>query len=388
MPNYLHPHLKLHHLHFTEINELYVSLSLQAFSLGLIGIFVPIYIYTLGFSISQLALFFIITAITRTVMHPIAAKLVMRYGPKHIITLSYILLFCYMIFLYFLPTQPQILFLAAIVGGVADDMFWMARHIDLATVTTNSNTAKKFSVLLIFSTFAQALSPLLGGLIASSFGMEYTILGASIGLLIAMYPLIKTPEPVVPKKINLRLLRTAPGKHLIANFAINAQGVVAAFQWPLFIYLIVETYREVGIVSSASLFMVVITLIFLGRIKTRNENNKLLKTGSNLRSGVHAARTLSQSFSASLGINILGDITDTLISVPYALRFYTSARKYGISGYLTDMEIAATLGHLSAWVLLLVTSTAFGLKTGLIISFFVAALLMPLLRLIEPVKES
>lgn len=388
MPNYLNHHIKLHHLHYTEINELYISLSLQAFSAGLVGIFVPIYLYTLGFSITQLALYFIFLALTRAVLQPTAAKLVMRYGPKHIIMTSYIILFCYMLMLYFLPANPQILYLAAIIGAVAENMFWMARHIDLATVTTNSNTTKEFSLLLIFSTFAQALAPLFGGLIASRFGMEYTLLGASIGLLVAVLPLLKTPEPVVPKKAEFNLLKTAPQKHMIASFAINAQGIIAALQWPLFIFLIVQTYKDVGIVSSASLLIVVMVLIYLSRLKNRDKSNKMLKTGSNLRAGVHTARTFTQSFPAAMGINILGDLTDTLVSVPYATRFYESARRYDIHAYLTDMEIAACLGQAASWIILLTLNAAFGLKTALIIAFLLAALLTPLLRLIEPLSQT
>ncbi len=387
MPQYLNHHLKLHHIHFTQINELYVSFSLHAFSTGLVGIFVPIYIYNLGFSIIELCVFFIISILTNIILYLPTAKLVSWYGPKHIIALSYIMMFFYIIMLYILPSHPQALCPAAIMGGIAADFFWIARHTDFATIITNRNTANKFTTLLTLSVIAQALAPLIGGVIATRYGINYALLGTCVGLLIAIYPLIKTPEPVVPRKTRIRLFRTAPPRHMVANFASNAEGSVGMYTWPLFIFLVVKTYQDVGIVSSASLLIVIALLHFMGKIGSQGKNSAILKTGSNLRSGVHLIRAFTQSFLAALGINILGDVTSTLVSVPYASRFYRGARKYDIPAYLVDMEIAGALGKMSVWLVLMIGSIFFNIQTALIITFVFAALLMPLLRLIEPLKE-
>ncbi len=288
--------------------------------------------------------------------------------------------------LYLLPTNPQALFPAAVMGGLASVMFWMARHIDFATVINTQNTTSKFSTLLIFLTVVQALAPLIGGVLATHYGIHYVFLGSSVGLLIAIFPLIKTPEPIVPRKTRIRILRTAPVRHMIANFAVNAQGIVGAFQWPLFIFLVVKTYQDVGIVSSASLLIIIALLHFMGKIGNQDKNTRMLKLGSNFRSLVHISRTFTQSFTAALGINLLGDITDTLVSVPYAARFYGGARKYDIPAYLVDMEIAGGLGKMFIWIILLLGSQIFNLQTTIIITFITAALLMPLLRLIEPTQ--
>ncbi|HUQ84895.1 MAG TPA: MFS transporter [Candidatus Limnocylindrales bacterium] len=387
MPQYLNQHIKLHHIHFTEINELYISLSLQALSSGLVGIFVPIYLYNLRFSISSIAMFFILTIFINIILYPLTAKVVGWYGPKHIIAVSYILMFFYTVMLYLLPTNPHALYPAAIMSGIASQMFWIARHIDIATVVSTKNTTSRFSTLLIFLTVVQALAPLIGGVLATRYGIHYVFLGTCVGLLMAIFPLIKTPEPVVPRKTRIRILRTAPLRHMIANFAVNAQGTVGAFQWPLFIFLVVKTYQNVGIVSSASLLIIIILLRFMGKIGDHSKNTKVLKLGSNFRSLVHISRTFTQSFTAALGINLLGDITDTLVSVPYAARFYEGARRYDIPAYLVDMEIAGGLGKITIWIILLLGSLLFDLKTALVITFITAALLMPLLQLIEPLPS-
>jgi MFS family permease len=387
MPQYLHHHLKMHHLHFTEVNELYISLSLQAFALGLTGIFVPIYIYTLGFSVTALATFFIVAFFAGILTYPAAAKLTSSIGPKHVIALSYIFLFCYVLTLFLLPTNNQLLYVSAIIGGVGAGMFWIARHIDFATIINSKNTVKKLSTLLIFYIIAQASSPFIGGVIATNFGIGYGLLASSVGLLTAIYPLLRTPEPIVPRKTRIRPMRTAPARHLIANFAMQSQTTVGLYTWPLFIFLIVGSYQNVGLIATISLMLSVFMLHKVGHFGSQKKSEKVFRIGLISRTFVHIIRRFSSSFPQTLSVNILGDLTDVLVSVPFTARFYNGARKYDIPAYLTDMEIAGGLGKISVWLVLMTVSIQFGLKAGLMATFIQAAIMMPVLHLIEPLKK-
>jgi MFS family permease len=384
MPQYLNHHLKLHHLHFTEINELYISLSVHAFSSGMIGIFVPIYLYNLGLKLSTIAFYFLTFTITKFMVFPFATYLSLKFGPKHILMLSYLLMFSYTLLLFLLPGRAELLYPTAIMGGIAAGIFWISRHIDFATIISQDRPTAQLSFLLILLTIAQALAPLTGGVIATIFGIEFVLLGASIGQLIAMYPLSKTLEPFIPQKDKLKFFKTAPTKHMIANFAMNAQTNVAIYIWPLFIYLVVMTYRDVGLISSASLVIVIILLHVLGRVGDHGKNMKLLNIGSLLRSIVHAVRTLTRTFASAMGVNILGDVTDTLTSVPYAVNFYKNAKRYGVATYLMDLEMVGSIGAAMIWTILLTMSSITDPRSALITTFIIAALVTPLLRFIEP----
>ncbi len=387
MPDYLHQHLKIHHPHFTEMNELYISLSFYVFAFGLIGIFVPIYIFNLGFSTVQLAMFFIFAELVRTSFNPFAAILAKRFGPKHILILSYVLMFLYTITLYFLPQNRTLLYFAGILGGIALGTFWMARHIDLATIISEKEPTTEYTTLLIFSYAAQGMAPFIGGVIATQFGIEYGFLVAGGGLILASYPLLKTLEPPVPKKANINLMKTAPINHLIASFAMNVQTMVGVLIWPLFIYLSVETYQDVGAIASATLLLSIFLLRVMGKSGDKGKNSMLLRIGSGFRSIVHVLRAFTNSFLSAFGVNFLGDMSDNMSSIPYTIRFYQAARKYDITAYLTDMEIAGGVGKALPWVIILIAGAHLDLKSAIIITFVMAALLTPLVRLIEPVNE-
>ena len=63
--DYLHGPIS-HYFKNKEMDELYVSIGIKALAQSIIQIFIPIYLYKLGFSISTIALYYIIffTSIT------------------------------------------------------------------------------------------------------------------------------------------------------------------------------------------------------------------------------------------------------------------------------------------------------------------------------------
>lgn len=50
-----------------ELTEIYAMMSLRAMAMSLISIFVPIYLYTLGYDIPTILLFFIVISITQVI---------------------------------------------------------------------------------------------------------------------------------------------------------------------------------------------------------------------------------------------------------------------------------------------------------------------------------
>lgn len=383
MPHVLHRHIQLHRLHYTEMNELYASLSLHAFASGLVAIFVPIYLYNLNFSITVIAVFFIIGNLTKCLIYRPTAAMAGRFGPKHVLLASYILTFIYTLLLFLLPERQWLLYPAALMHGLSAGVFWLSRHIDTASVISSERPTMEYSRLQILSLIAASSAPLFGGLIAAFFGIKYSLLGSGLVLLLAMYPLLKTLEPVLSANTLLPLFKTAPPKHLLANFAMNFQSIVAVLVWPLFIFLVVMSYEKVGIIASASLLLIVVVTWVSGKWGDRGKNAQILRVGSILRSGVHITRGFARSFTSALGVNVLGDVTDTLASVPYAVRYYESARRYGVAAYLIDMEVAGDIGKMIMWGLLIGFTLAFGLQTAMVLIFCLAAVLTPLLSLIE-----
>jgi MFS family permease len=93
--NLLHKILLRRHFwrteNFNELNELYVAMLVRGMSLGMMGIFVPIFLLRLGYSLTAILTIICIYFFTRTFVDIGAAFLVARFGPKHIMVLGQVL---------------------------------------------------------------------------------------------------------------------------------------------------------------------------------------------------------------------------------------------------------------------------------------------------------
>src|SRR3989338_5103928 len=124
-----------HFFHFfksRELNEMYVSIAIRAFALSLIGVFVPVYLYKIGYPLFSVFLFYAIQSFFQIIFSIPAAKFSSRYGIKHSMLISVPFLIVFFFLLYSIENVAIPLTLLALFGGISTSMFWVPYHIDLA----------------------------------------------------------------------------------------------------------------------------------------------------------------------------------------------------------------------------------------------------------------
>lgn len=392
MSEFLHAHLLGHRLHYTELNEIYISVSASAFGTSLVGIFVPIYLYNLGYGISLIAGFFLITAVMRSLVTPLAAMFLARYGAKHLLALSQFIGMAYVAVLIAASHGLALVLVAAALWGLNAGCYWLAYHTNFSAVSGQQKASSRISVSLILSAIAHALGPLLGGIIATQFGIEYGLMVAGVLLAIAAYVMLQTPETMARGKYKLTELNTGwrPIKRdLVANFANNSQIEAVTHIWPLFIFLFLGTYQAVGLLASLALVAGVITMFLVGKRGDRGKNRQQLNLGSRGFAIVHALRPLAQGFGGALGINVASAVFDNTRKVPFTSYFYQHASNANNrTDYVAKMEMIGGLGHGFMWLVILAASAAFSLQASLTIGFLYAAISVLFVPQILPRKRS
>ena len=76
-----------------ELGELYASVAIRFFALAMIGVFTPIYLIKLGYSLPAVAGFFGLVAVFHGGSVFLAGWLSSKYGLKHTILISIFLIF-------------------------------------------------------------------------------------------------------------------------------------------------------------------------------------------------------------------------------------------------------------------------------------------------------
>ncbi len=136
-------------VNFDELSELYANVLIRSLANSLVGIFVPIYLYTLGYSFSTILLFLTTWFALRPAYDFIASKIVGSIGPKHSLVLSTVGHICYLLFLVTLPVFSWPLWLIAQLGSFSTGLHLLAFHTDFSKVKHTEHGGKEISYVVI-----------------------------------------------------------------------------------------------------------------------------------------------------------------------------------------------------------------------------------------------
>lgn len=377
MPQLLYHHLASHHLHYTAINEVYLSRAARAFGLSIIGIFIPIYLYNLGYGLASIAAFFIIANFVRLLVTPLAAYLLSRFGAKHLMAFGQLWAIIFVALLLFAERNTGLLVLTALVWGIDLGIFWLAHHHNLSYVRTLGRTSRQIGVVFMLFSIAHALGPLVGGVVATQFGIQYTLWLAIGFLLAASYVFLRTPGDAPPVQFTWRdafrgWKHMRP--HMTANGANGFQGEAALNMWPLFIFLFLGTYQMVGVAVSASLMVSLIIIYLVSRRGDQGRNWQQLRTGSKSSALVHLVRPFVQTLGAAASVNVIHEIASHLYKIPFLSYYYEHASNSADRlGYILKLEMAVCLGSIASWAMLLGLGTLLPIQRAVVCSFAFAS---------------
>jgi MFS family permease len=145
---------------FDELSEIYTAMLFRSLALGMVGIFIPVFLFTTGYTLSAIFTFFIYFFATRTVMDIGAGYLVARVGPKHTILVSYVLQIMAALLFLTLPTHHWPLFLPALIWGASNSLFFIAFHVDFSKIKHSVHGGKELGYVTIMERIGQTIGPL------------------------------------------------------------------------------------------------------------------------------------------------------------------------------------------------------------------------------------
>jgi MFS family permease len=173
-----------------ELNAIYTMHSIQGFALSLIGIFIPIYLLILGYSISQVLVFFIIYYLAGLIAAFAAIYIASKIGLRQTLIFRLPFTFVFFILLYLLDSAHIPLGIIAFFGGWQNTLYWIPVHILFTRSAKQKNIGASTGKLFAFPKIASMAGPLLGGFIATFFGFKILISVVFIILLISAFPLL------------------------------------------------------------------------------------------------------------------------------------------------------------------------------------------------------
>lgn len=376
------------HVGFDELSELYVSTMLRSLSLSLIGIFVPIYLYKLGYGLSAVFLFMICMFVSRMFSDILSGFLVARFGPKHVMLLSYVMQILSLAQLLSLPHLQWPMWLVAATYGLANSLFFIAYHVDFSKIIHAEHGGKELGYMTILERIGAAAGPVVGGVVATVFGAEYTIEAAIIVLALAVVPLFATAEPVrLRQKIGFKgLPLLALWRDYLSFAGFGFSNTISVAIWPLFIAVVIfttNTYAIVGLVTSISIVTAIVSAQLIGQLIDKRRGRDLLRVSAVGGAVLHLIRLMTMGFG---GVTLIGMADQALTSgykMPYSKGMYDRADSlpgYRIA-YLVVLETIGDSGKVLAWVIVWLASLCLSGTLAMQLCFVAAAASILLIRL-------
>ncbi len=349
---------------FDQVSELYVSMMLRRLGLSLVGIFIPVYLYQLGYSLSAVFLFLALFNLFRVVMDFVAAFLVARYGPKHIMALSYVVQIVSLAMLMTLPSLRWPIPVLSLTSGAASSLFFIAYHVDFSKVKHRTLSGRQLGVMEIMERIGAALGPLVGGIVAVLFDVRYTFFIAVVFFAIALVPLFISSEPIrTGQRLNFRtfkLNRYSRDLVAVAGFAVD--GNITILGWPLFVAIFIagsDPYAEVGLITSLAIAVSMFSARLIGDHTDKQQGRALLRFSAFGNTVVSGARLLASSMPFAAFISMANELFAAGYRIPFHKGMYDRADS--IEGrrivYITCVEAFGDSIRSLVWFLLAILST-------------------------------
>tara|TARA_Y100000310_G_scaffold159627_1_gene159281 strand:- start:42490 stop:43614 length:1125 start_codon:yes stop_codon:yes gene_type:complete len=323
----------------------YVAIAARALSLSMLGIFVPIYIFTLGYSLNSIILYYILLTASVGALSPFATKLISKIGIKKSIMISFPLLIIFNIALFAVENYGINIFWTLIPLILSQMFFWFAFHADFSKNIDHKKTGHEIGTITILSLSLKSIGPILSAFIIKFFGFDILFIIVSIILLLALIPLFLSEEKYIKSRFSFGdLFRKEHIKYYAVFFAEGASRTIELNFWPLFIFILLKDFLVVGYAGSLLFIAVIFTTYLSASYTDSNKKYLFMKIGSVLYAGSWFIRTIVKTFSNLLGATFFTGIAQTILVIPFASVFYNKLGKKKTTEYMVFREIFTALG--------------------------------------------
>lgn len=359
---------------------LFSGRMLQFLASGLIGLFLPIFLYqTSGNDIFLVIWWYLIGHLAYSIILPWGARLVSAIGLRRCLRFSVVFdalayAAIYLISYSFWP----FFWLSILMVVLARLTFWLPYHVDFALFTDKYDRGKEVSVIWATKAVLGILMPMAGGLLIGWFDFKIVFVLAIILYLTPAIPFMALPRTkeryVWGYWETIKHFFSQKSRNLvIANMANGAENAVALIIWPVFIWqLLAGNFLAVGILSSAIVLLGVVMQLLMGQYTDLFNKRKLLKWGA----GFYALGWFLKIFVLT-GFHVFAagtyhQLTQIFKDTPFDALNYEMLADQGhyVDEYTVIKEIAVQMGK----VIILVFAMLFLLNFGLNWTFALAAL--------------
>lgn len=353
---------------------------------SMIGIFVPVYLYSLGYSIVEILLYNVGFSIFYLLLIPHSVELINNFGFKKTLVLSIFIYMFHLTTLNYLTTDPLFFHLAWISFGFYVAVFWPVFHSEVATSGNNSKRTSQIGTLQVITILVGSFAPLIGGLYLEIFGYWQLLIFSTILLIFGLLPLLLS-EDIKLKNYSfyypryLDFIKTK--KYRASKIAFSSEGVeliLSMFLWPIILFILFDkNFLYLGFLFTVISFISAVLILYVKKYIDRRNKKSLLILVSNLFSFSWTLRVLSTVFFGAF--IFIAESIFKLVSSMYQLSFmsifYNNSKNGIFMDYIIFRELYFQGTKIIFCMFVIVLLLIFGEKWELMIALLLIGIIIP-----------
>ncbi|MDO8571427.1 MAG: MFS transporter [bacterium] len=333
------------------LKELYTTTAILNFAMSAGFIFEPIYLYTLGFSLSKIMLFYLLVYVLYFFLIPLGGKVVKHKGFEHGIMYGSVFFILYLIFLINIPQHEGFFFLAALAFALQKTLFWPGFHADFAYFGKTGQRAREVSFLVILDSLVFILGPLAGGLVVSALGFPALFIFMCAAILISNIPLLTTREVFIPTDMSYRgaykrLVAKENRRHFWGYIGFGEELIFFTI-WPIFIFVTINNFFGTGFAVALSTCVTALVVLYVGKFSDSKDRKKVLRFGAILVVLSWLMRLFIQGGAGVLFTDFFSRVSKHVFGVPMVSGLYEYAAKHSIVRTIIFFEMSLTVGKVA-----------------------------------------
>lgn len=342
-----------------QVRELYSTTLILDLAVSMIAIFEPAFLYlyfskffSLTATLQCVALFYLAVYLVYFFLMPVGAKFARRFGYENSIAIASIFQIIFYLSLFSINLFPPAIFLASVFYGVAKTFFWPAYHSNFAKFSSTGEQGRQLSNLYALESIVFISGPLLGGLILNFFGFKVLFVVVSILLLASNIPMLITKEVFDPKTYSYldsfrRLWQGVKDRRVFSYLGFGEEWI-ALTMWPIFMFLTAKDFLGLGIISSSSIFVTTLVILFVGRLADKNNKITILRWGAIFYFFSWLLKILARTATGIVMLDIYSRISKNFIALPLTAGLYDDAQQASTMDTVMFFEMSLVIGKIVA----------------------------------------
>jgi len=251
----------------SDLYKIYLSESTRKLGLSMIDVFIPIFLINIGYSLGQVAIYYLLYSVFHILFTLPAGMVSARFGVKYSILLSVPFHIIFFFLLFSLEFYHMPLVLLAITKGLAAGFFWVGRHTFMAQKTDHAKRGMELGRNKIIKKILSFPGPLVGGFILTLFNINIVLIFVFIFLVLSVIPIFFIKEKHEPVDLSVKhIFRGLNWREKTILITRGADDAMNDFVWPVFAFFtILNQYFILGIVKFIEKVFLMISDYLSGR---------------------------------------------------------------------------------------------------------------------------